>query len=201
MSARLTISAYEQVIAGAERRALVNGETNTYVRVGDFISAVPAITGKVELVYEGEQEGAGIVAEKLMGKAIRTLFLQFYPDPDKSKKLKNRPSPYKAIQEWFGNGHTLDLLHDASTDDYRHALDLVPGLRDIATELHPNESPEHTYFLMEFLLHGLAEHSLISRNRLTAGAQFKDLLSSMFTMPTFGDDEDEDEEEKPRKRR
>ena len=201
VSARLTISAYEQVIAGAERRALVNGETTTYVRVGDFISAVPAITGKVELVYEGEQEGAGIVAEKLMGKAIRTLFLQYYPDPDKSKKLKNRPSPYKAIQEWFGNGHTLDLLHDASTDDYRHALDLVPGLRDIVTELHPNETPEHTYFLMEFLLHGLAEHSLISRNRLTSGAQFKDLLSSMFTMPTFGDDDDEDEEEKPRKRR
>jgi len=180
----------------------VNGEKNTYVRVGDFISAVPAITGKVELVYEGEQEGAGIVAEKLMGKAIRTLFLQYYPDPDKSKKLKNRPSPYKAVQEWFGNGNTLDLLHDASTADYKKALDQVPGLRDIVTELHPKETPEHTYFLMEFLLHGLAEHSLISRNRLTSGAQFKDLLSSMFTMPTFGgEDDDEEEEEKPKRRR
>jgi magnesium chelatase subunit I len=202
VSARLTISAYEQVIAGAERRALVNGEPNTYVRLGDFISAVPAVTGKVELVYEGEQEGAGIVAEKLMGKAIRTLFLNYFPDPDKSKKLKNRVSPYKAIQEWFGNGHTLDLLHDASTEDYKKALDQVPGLRDIVTELHPNETPEHTYFLMEFLLHGLSEHSLISRNRLTAGAQFKDLLSSMFTMPSFGEDEDdEDEDEKPKRRR
>jgi magnesium chelatase subunit I len=202
VSARLTISAYEQVVAGAERRALINGESNTYVRVADFISAVPAITGKVELVYEGEQEGAGIVAEKLMGKAIRTLFLNYFPDPDKSKKLKNRPSPYKAVQEWFGNGNTLDILHDASTTDYRAALDKVPGLRDIVTELHPKEDAETTYFLMEFLLHGLAEHSLISRNRLTAGAQFKDLLSSMFTMPSFGDDEDEDEEEqKPRRRR
>jgi magnesium chelatase subunit I len=202
VSARLTISAYEQVIAGAERRALINGESNTYVRVADFISAVPAITGKVELVYEGEQEGAGIVAEKLMGKAIRTLFLNYFPDPDKSKKLKNRPSPYKTVQEWFGNGNTLDILSDASTADYRAALDKVPGLRDIVTELHPKEDAETTYFLMEFLLHGLAEHSLISRNKLTAGAQFKDLLSSMFTMPTFGDDDDEDEEEqKPRKRR
>jgi magnesium chelatase subunit I len=201
VSARLTISAYEQVIAGAERRALINGETNTYVRVADFISAVPAITGKVELVYEGEQEGAGIVAEKLMGKAIRTLFLNYFPDPDKSKKLKNRPSPYKTVQEWFGSGNTLDILHDASTEDYRVALDKVPGLRDIVKELHPNEDAETTYFLMEFLLHGLAEHSLISRNRLTAGAQFKDLLSSMFTMPTFGDDDDDEEEEKPRRRR
>jgi magnesium chelatase subunit I len=202
VSARLTISAYEQVIAGAERRALINGEKNTYVRVADFISAVPAITGKVELVYEGEQEGAGIVAEKLMGKAIRTLFLNYFPDPDKSKKLKNRPSPYKTIQEWFGNGNTLDILHDAHVNDYRTALDKVPGLRDIVKELHPNEDTDTTYFFMEFLLHGLAEHSLISRNRLTAGAQFKDLLSSMFTMPTFGEDDDEDEEEqKPRKRR
>ena len=203
VSARLTISAYEQVVAAAERRALVNGEPNTYVRVGDFIAAVPAITGKVELVYEGEQEGAGIVAEKLMGKAIRTLFLRFFPDPDKAKKLKNRPSPYKTVQEWFGNGHTLDLLHDASTADYRKALDQVPGLRAIVTELHPNETPAHTYFLMEFLLHGLAEHSLISRNRLAAGAQFKDLLASMFTMPSFGEDDedDEDDEERPRRRR
>jgi magnesium chelatase subunit I len=202
VSARLTISAYEQVVAGAERRALINGEATTYVRVADFISAVPAITGKVELVYEGEQEGAGIVAEKLMGKAIRTLFLNYFPDPDKSKKLKNRPSPYKTVQEWFGNGNTLDIMSDASTNDYRTALDKVPGLRDIVTELHPKEDAETTYFLMEFLLHGLAEHSLISRNKLTAGAQFKDLLSSMFTMPTFGDDDDEDEEEqKPRKRR
>ena len=202
VSARLTISAYEQVVAGAERRALINGESNTYVRLGDFISAVPAITGKVELVYEGEQEGAGIVAEKLMGKAVRTLFLNYFPDPDKSKKLKNRPSPYKTVQEWFGNGHTLDLLHDADTAAYRKALDEVPGLRDIVKELHPNETPEHTYFLMEFLLHGLAEYSLISRNRLSGGAQFKDLLASMFTMPSFDDeDEDEDEDEKPRRRR
>ena len=202
VSARLTISAYEQVVAGAERRALINGEAKTYVRVGDFISAVPAITGKVELVYEGEQEGAGIVAEKLMGKAIRTLFLNYFPDPDKSKKLKNRVSPYKTVQEWFGSGNTLDLMHDASDADYHAALDKVPGLRDIVKELHPNEDANTTYFLMEFLLHGLSEHSLISRNRLTAGAQFKDLLSSMFTMPTFeeGDDEDE-EEEKPRRRR
>ncbi|MFD1467209.1 sigma 54-interacting transcriptional regulator [Hymenobacter caeli] len=202
VSARLTISAYEQVVAGAERRALINGEKHTYVRVGDFISAVPAITGKVELVYEGEQEGAGIVAEKLMGKAIRTLFLNYFPDPDKSKKLKNRVSPYKTVQEWFGSGNTLDLLYDTPTPAYRAALDQVPGLRDIVTELHPKETADMTYFLMEFLLHGLAEHSLISRNRLTAGAQFKDLLASMFTMPTFGDDEDEDEEEeKPRRRR
>jgi magnesium chelatase subunit I len=201
VSARLTISAYEQVVAGAERRALINGEKAAYVRVSDFMSAVPAVTGKVELVYEGEQEGAGIVAEKLMGKAIRTLFLHYFPDPDKAKKLKSRPNPYKTVQEWFGAGNTIDILHDDSTQDYRAALDQVPGLREVVKELHPKEDTETTYFLMEFLLHGLAEYSLISRNRLTAGAQFKDLLSSMFTMPSFGEDDDDEEEEHPRRRR
>jgi len=202
VSARLTIAAYESLISAAERRALINGEKKTYIRVADFLAAVPALTGKVELVYEGEQEGAGIVAEKLMGKAIRTLFLNYFPDPDKQKKKKNIPNPYKEVQDWFGAGNTLDVLYDASDKDYQKALDQVPGLRNIVTFLHPNEDKETTYFLMEFCLHGLAEHSLISRNRVTAGTQFKDLLSSMFTMPSFGgDDDDEDEEERPRGRR
>jgi len=202
VSARLTIAAYESLISAAERRALINGEKKTYIRVADYLAAVPALTGKVELVYEGEQEGAGIVAEKLMGKAIRTLFLNYFPDPDKQKKKKSIPNPYKEVQDWFGAGNTIDVLSDASDKDYQKALDQVPGLRNIVTFLHPNEDKETTYFLMEFCLHGLAEHSLISRNRVAAGTQFKDLLSSMFTMPSFGgDDDDEDEDEKPRGRR
>ena len=204
VSARLTISAYEQVVAAAERRALINGEKKTYVRIADFIGAVPAVTGKVELVYEGEQEGAGIVAEKLMGKALRTQFLTYFPDPEKVKKQKDKPNPYKAIQEWFGS-RTIDLLHDASDEDYRKVLDVVPGLQDLVKQSVPNElSKENSHFWMEFALHGMAEHSLISRNRLTAGSQFKDLLSSMFTMPKFGDDDDDEDEDygnRKRKRR
>ena len=204
VSARLTISAYEQVVAAAERRALINGEKKTYVRIADFIGAVPAVTGKVELVYEGEQEGAGIVAEKLMGKALRTQFLTYFPDPEKTKKQKDKPNPYKPIQDWFGS-RTIDLLHDASDEDYRKVLDVVPGLQDLVKQSVPNElSKENRHFWMEFALHGMAEHSLISRNRLTAGSQFKDLLSSMFTMPKFGDDDDDEDEDygnRKRKRR
>ncbi|MCC3156892.1 sigma 54-interacting transcriptional regulator [Hymenobacter sp. 15J16-1T3B] len=205
VSARLTISAYEQVIAAAERRALINGETKTRVRVADFMAAVPAITGKVELVYEGEQEGAGIVAEKLMGKALRTQFLQYFPDPEKAKKQKDKPNPYKPIQDWFG-AHSVDILNDASETDYRTAIEAVPGLRDLVKASIPadmfNEDP---LFWQEFALHGMAEMSLLSRNRLTAGTQFKDLFSSMFTMPNFGSDDDDDDEDylssKKRKRR
>ena len=200
VSARLTISAYENTISAAERRALLNGETSTYVRVSDFLSAVPALTGKVELVYEGEQEGPSIVAQKLMGKAIRSQFLNYFPDPDKQKKLKEK-NAYKQITDWFGEGKTLDILQDMSAADYNKNLNSVPGLTGLVNRLHSTSDDQTKLFLMEFCLHGLAEHSLISRNKLTAGLQFKDLLSSMFTMPTFSDDDDEEEDYGKKKKR
>jgi magnesium chelatase subunit I len=192
VSARLTIAAYENTISAAERRALINGEKKTYVRVSDFLAAVPALTGKVELVYEGEQEGPSIVAQKLMGKAVRTQFLNYFPDPDKQKKLKEK-NAYKKITDWFGEGNTLDILQDMTAAEYNKSLNNVPGLASMVQDLHKSSDAQTKLFLMEFCLHGLAEHSLISRNKLTAGLQFKDLLSSMFTMPKFTDDDDDDE--------
>jgi magnesium chelatase subunit I len=194
VSARLTISAYENMISAAERRTLVNGEAKTYIRVADFLAAVPAITGKVELVYEGEQEGAALVAQKLMGKAIRTQFLNYFPDPDKQKKLKDN-NAYRLITDWFGSGHTLDILHDMSAGEYNKSLTSVPGLSALIEKYHKGQDDQTKLFLMEFCLHGLAEHSLISRNKLSSGMQFKDLLSSMFSMPTFSDEDDEDEDD------
>ncbi|RNI29583.1 magnesium chelatase [Rufibacter immobilis] len=200
VSARLTISAYESVISAAELRVLTNAEAQTHVRVSDFLAAVPAVTGKVELVYEGEQEGAGGVAYRLMGKAIRTQFLNYFPDPDKFKKQKDK-DPYKKVTAWFSDGHTLDLLTDASDAEYKRVLNQVPGLSDVVDKYQPKakDEAEHLFF-MEFCLHGLAEYSLISRNRLTAGLQFKDLLSSMFSGGGFSlsDDEDEDEDDNDR---
>src|SRR5690606_8103420 len=73
VSARLTISAYENLISHAERRMLLNGEEFTFVRISDFLGVIPAITGKIELVYEGELEGPAKVANILIGKAIKAL--------------------------------------------------------------------------------------------------------------------------------
>jgi magnesium chelatase subunit I len=182
------------MISAAERRALLNGESKTYIRVADFLAAVPALTGKVELVYEGEQEGAGLVAQKLMGKAIRTQFLNYFPEPDKQKKLKEK-NAYKHITDWFGEGHTLDILQDMPAAAYNKSLTSVPGLAGLVEKYHGSSDASTKLFLMEFCLHGLAEHSLISRNKLTAGIQFKDLLSSMFSMPSFGADDDEDDDD------
>ncbi|MFN8335346.1 MAG: magnesium chelatase [Cyclobacteriaceae bacterium] len=194
VSARLTISAYENLVAAAERRSIINGEKNTSIRVSDFIGVVPAITGKVELVYEGEQEGPGIVAQNLIGKAIRTQFMNYFPDPDKFRKQKEK-SPYKKISDWFSEGNKIDLLHDMNQADFEKALKSVPGLADLIKEYQKAQPEAVKLFLMEFALHGLAEYSLISKHNLTAGNQFKDLLSSMFTLPKNFTEDDEDDDE------
>ena len=192
VSARLTISAYENLVAAAERRSIINNEKDNFIRIADFIGVVPSITGKVELVYEGEQEGPGIVAQNLIGKAIRTQFVNYFPDPDKFRKQKEK-SPYKKISNWFGEGNMIDLLHDMTQGEFEKSLKSVPGLLDLVNEFHKNQDAQTKLFLMEFALHGLAEYSLISKHNLSAGLQFKDLLSSMFTIPRPGQDDDDDE--------
>ncbi len=194
VSARLTISAYENLIAAAERRAIINQEKNTMIRISDFVGVIPSITGKVELVYEGQQEGPGIVAQNLVGKAIRTQFIQYFPDPEKFRKQKEK-SPYKKITAWFGDGNTIDLLHDMTNSGYEKTLRSVPGLTDLVNEYHKAQEIPMKLFLMEFALHGLAEYSLISKHNLASGLQFKDLLSSMFTMPKFDEEEPDGDDE------
>lgn len=186
VSARLTISAYENLISAAERRALVNGESQTFIRIADFIGVIPAITGKVELVYEGEQEGPGIVAHSLVGKAVRTMFTDFFPKPDDKQKEKTE-NAYKKIIEWFGEGYTLDLINDLSNADYEAGLNAVPGLAELVKTKHGKANKHEQLFLMEFVLHGLAEYSKLSKSPIDTGTRFKDLLSSMFSMPDLDD--------------
>lgn len=193
VSARLTISAYENLIAAAERRSIINNEKIVYIRISDFVGVIPAITGKVELVYEGEQEGPNIVAQNLVGKAIRTQFLNYFPDPDKFRKQKEK-SPYKKISDWFGDGNSVDLLHDMPQPEFEKKLKGVPGLAELINDFHKGQDTATKLFLMEFALHGLAEFSLISKHNLSAGLQFKDLLSSMFTLPRPGHEEEDDDE-------
>jgi len=194
VSARLTISAMENLVSTAERRALINGESKTHVRVADFWGVIPSITGKVELVYEGEQEGAGIVAQNLVGKAIRTQFAQYFPDPEQEKKKKDK-SIYKPIIDWFGDGEHIDLLLEASNQEYKNTLLGVPNLKEMIEGKFKDRSEMELFFLMEFALHGLAEYSLLSKKVLSNAMHFSDLLSSMFSMPDSFDDDDEDDDD------
>lgn len=191
VSARMTISALEDLVSAAERRALKNKEKKTVARISDFIGVIPAITGKIELVYEGEQEGAGIVANSLVGKAVRSQFLEYFPDPEDTRKYKEKTNPYKQTIDWFGKGNMVDFLNDFSAKDYKKELDAIPGLSEIVESHHPNLDPEFKLFMMEFVLYALVEFSMLSKHSLDRGMQFKDLLSSM--LPGSGGFEDEDE--------
>lgn len=179
VSARLTISAYEQLVATAERRALRNGEMAAAGRISDLFSIMPAITGKVELVYEGEQEGPALVARNLVKKAIRSLFPLLFPDPERLKK-KSGEQAYQQIIQWFGEGNSLDMLNDAPQGEYASQLALVPGLEELVNRFQPAMASSHGLLLQEFVLHALAEYSLLSKQQLERQTTFKDLLSSMF---------------------
>ena len=188
VSARLTISAYENLVSACERRLLTTNDDKTNVRISDFIGVIPSITGKVELVYEGEQEGPGIVANNLVGKAIRSQFVNYFPDPEKERK-KESTNPYDPIKEWFEKGNMVDLLYDSSEKDYQKELENIPGLGALVDKFQKTPHKGFRYFLMEFALFGLAEYSLLSKHQLERGMQFKDLFTSMFNMPELGDDE------------
>lgn len=192
VSARLTISAYENLFSMAERRMLINKEKKTFGRINDLFGVIPSITGKVELVYEGELEGISNVAYYLIGKTIRKEFEALFPNPEKSKK--NTKDPYKKIVDWFNEGNHVDLFNDSSLEEYKKALNSVPGLKEFVKITIKPDGEEELLLYMEFVLHGLSEFSQLSKHRLDGGMQFKDLMSGILTME-HDEDEDEDGEE------
>ncbi|MBS1756198.1 MAG: AAA family ATPase [Bacteroidetes bacterium] len=185
VSARLTIAAYENAISAAERRALINNEKTTQVWLADLNGIVPSITGKIELVYEGEQEGPLQVAYKLLDKAIRTQFVQYFPNPDTLKKRKGKEpveNPYKAITNWFDAGNTLPIFLETKDTDKIQLLYTVSGLHALVKKYYHTANEKETALLMELVLHGLASFSLISKKMIDGKIEFKDLMGSMLNM-------------------
>jgi magnesium chelatase subunit I len=177
VSARMTITAFENLISTAERRALKAGNDTTTVRLSDFMGIIPALTGKVELVYEGEQEGAAAVAQHLISDAIHSFFPAYFPKIEKLEKDIDA-SPYAKILEWFFAETGFELLDDASDEEYKKQLDAVQPLEDLIKNYQPTIAPEDKYFLKEFVLWGLVEYDKLSKDRVDVGYQFKDLYSS-----------------------
>lgn len=173
VSARMSITAYENLISTAERRALQNGEEKTTVRLADFLGIIPAITGKVELVYEGEQEGAGVVAQYLISNAIHTFFPGYFPKIEKLEK-QNETTPYTEISEWFFNESGFELTDDCSDEVYKNILDEVAPLENLIQKYQPETADSDKYFLKEFILWALVEYNKLSKERTQDGFQFKD---------------------------
>ncbi|HCF03222.1 magnesium chelatase [Flavobacterium sp.] len=177
VSARLSITAYEVLLSTAERRALQSGAETTTVRLSDFMGIIPAITGKVELVYEGEQEGAAAVAQHLISDAIHTFFPAYFP---KIEKLERdlEASPYAQLLEWFFAETGFELLDNATDEEYRNTLDAILPLNDLIEKYQADFPLEDRYFLKEFILWGLVEYDKLSKDRFEKGYQIKDLYSN-----------------------
>jgi magnesium chelatase subunit I len=202
VSARLTIAAFENAVSSAERRSIIHREEKTQVWISDLNGIIPAITGKIELVYEGEQEGPYQVALNLLDKAIRSQFVQYFPNPEQTKKRRNTgkrsadekepENPYKAITRWFDAGNSLDILMDMKDADKITALYAVDGLYGFVKKLYPHANEMETALLMEFVLHGLSAYSLISKKMIEGKISFKDLMGSMMNLGDMRFEEEED---------
>ena len=177
VSARMSITAFENLLSTAERRALINGETETVVRLTDFMGIIPSITGKVELVYEGEQEGAAFVAQNLIGAAIKTLFETYFP---KIEKLKHPTAvdPYQEVIDWFFNESGFELTDDCSTATYNSIIDEIEPLNNLIEKYQPTSLIEDRRFLKEFILWGLVEYKKLSKERYADGMMFKDIYGN-----------------------
>ncbi|BDW94058.1 magnesium chelatase [Flagellimonas marinaquae] len=177
VSARMSITAFENLLSTAERRAIIAGDTKTTVRLSDFMGVVPSITGKIELVYEGEQEGAGYVAETLIEEAVKSLFPNYFPKIEKLQR-REEENEYDELVSWFFDGEGFDLLDDEKDENYKSKLDAIGPLNHLIREYQPEISMEDSYFLKELLLWGLVAHKKLSKHRFQQGYQFKDLYGS-----------------------
>ena len=196
VSARLTIAAYENAVSAAERRAIVNKEKETHVWMSDLVGIIPSITGKIELVYEGEQEGPYQVAFNLLEKAIRSQFINYFPNPEQQKKRKpseKEENPFRSIIVWFDKGNQLNLFFNTKDDEKIQQLYKVDGLHALVKKHFKHANEKETALLMEFVLHGLSSYSLISKKIVEGRIEFKDLIGSMVNLGgSYSTDQDYD---------
>jgi magnesium chelatase subunit I len=134
----------------------------------------------VELVYEGEQEGASGVALNLIDAAIKTLFPANFPE---IKKLEheNEAGPYEELINWFFEQSGFELLDDINDVTYKSLLDSVSPLNKLIESYQPDLNKADSYFMKEFVLWGLVAYKKLSKRRYVEGVQFKDLYGSFIS--------------------
>ncbi len=154
VSARLTISAMENLYAAANLRLIETASEKTAIRLVDFVSIIPAITGKIELVYEGEQEGAAEVAQLLIDQAILTEFEKIFPKIPKLEK-QGVKTAYTDVINWF-NTNFLELNYTDTDEDFNAALNSIEPLVKLVDEFAPELLPQDKLFCMEMLIWSLS---------------------------------------------
>ncbi len=204
VSARLTISAMENLISNAERRAILSGDDHIVPRICDLPYVVPGLTGKIELVFEGEQEGPMKVSKALIGKAVRSVFKQYFPDPlqrqqrprqaaeyyeqpqrQQGHRRTNEPRDehYGKIVTWFESGNSIDVADDMTVQQYYDALKKVDGLCELVTKYMKIDKQNiyETASAMEFVLDGLHQNSRLAKDEIDHKTSYKDLVGTIFS--------------------
>lgn len=162
VSARLTISAMENLVAAAKLRLIESGVERTTVRLLDFMSIIPSITGKIELVYEGEQEGADYVARLLIDKAVMRQFENLFPRIPKLEK-EDIKTPYTDLIRWFNKNH-LELNYNDTDEEFYAKLDKITPLTTVVEENTSELNKEDQNFCKELVLWALTISSKIDKS-------------------------------------
>jgi len=155
VSQRLPISVIENVVSSAERRAIVNREPSAVPRIADLYAALPSITGKIELEYEGELQGGAVVARDLVRRACLATF-----------EARAGGADCEPIVEWFDTGGALKVGGDERADALVRGFAAVPGLLDLVqqTGLAGKNDPARLVAASELVLEGLVAQKRISRS-------------------------------------
>jgi magnesium chelatase subunit I len=179
VSARVPIAALENVVSNAERRALLNGSKGARARLVDVVAALPAVTGKIELVYEGEQEGPMVVGMGLIGKAVRRVFDRHCPNPKAGDNNAQEDSPYVDVLAHFNSGRHVDL--NDSDDDQVHGdkLGAIGGLSVLASSCFEATTDADREVAMEVILEGLHQYNMLAREATEAEFRYTDMLATM----------------------
>ena len=177
ISARMSITAFQNLLSTAERRAIIANDEHTQLRLSDFTGIIPAITGKIELVYEGEQEGADFVAKELITEAVKTLFTTYFPKIEKLQK-QDEETPYDDLLNWFFNQEGVAITSDLSDEEYQQTLLRITPLPQLVKKYVPDVTENDQFFMMEMVLWGLAAYQKLSKHEFSEGTQFQDLYGN-----------------------
>ena len=180
VSARLNIALVENIISNIERRNLKNGDTTRIPRFADLYSAIPAMTGKIELAYEGEQEGLTNVAFSLIGRSIKQIFHKYFP---RIEKEDNQPAASDSIFgnliSYFSDSRIIELGDETPVREHYETLLKVTDLEDITKQFLTLNSPEELALGMEFVLEGLYQENLIAKSFINGLYKYSDMMATL----------------------
>ena len=186
VSARVAISALELLASNLERRALATRDNPVYPRLSDLHMLLPAITGKVEMVYEGEQQGAEVVARRLIGQAVKKVFDARFPEVGKESGSggEDDKGPYARIIRWFAEGNAVTVSDEQPFADYETEIQRVPGLKELVVRI--GKTREERALAAEMILEGLHQHLKLARADLDSQISYKEMVKFQLLKPRRG---------------